>query len=469
MGATAKASPQGLEKVKQATKKRGWHKTSPAFLDAARVSAATLKRFWRGIAIGIESFQSICQAVNVDFDQVVELDESAEVVRSPLRREATSSVATAKNLTSDLHLNVPSIICEAADPDSRDRLRQSLYNQLLDSVRVLAITGLTGIGKTTLAHQLADDLQAKEYSTIYLTCDSTVPLTLTSVVHAISKYTQLDSFTLSLSELSDRLFSQKYLFILDNFEHLLTDEPNWEQTQSSLWHKFFQSVLNAPSCSSRFILTTQNTPNQIASLGRQHPARWHLCALAGLTITEQSNLFQHQGLAEAQQSDILAEIGKTYAGHPLALQTVAQDIAENYQGQAFTYWQHHTADNLHSQSPRLQQTVQLRLVQTIARLQNHIPDAFTLLGSLSRSEQPVDCLQIIQTGQDLNLATGHCRSLLDALCDRAFLTPTILQNRLHFYPHPLVRSLMLTQIHGTPNPTNTTTKQSAHIGTQPIA
>ena len=199
MGVTAKASPQGLEKVKQTITKKGWRKTSPAFSDAACVSTATLKRFWRGIPIGIDSFTSICRSVNVDFSQVVALEPSAKSARS-LSKNFSKSTPSKNHPNRDLNSNsLPSdktpktkttnTKTTKIDPNSRQRLRQSLRHQLLESVRILAITGLTGVGKTTLANQIASDLEAKGYRSIHLTCDPTAPLTLASVVHALSKIT----------------------------------------------------------------------------------------------------------------------------------------------------------------------------------------------------------------------------------------------------------------------------------------
>ncbi len=452
MGATAKASSQGLEKVKQAIAKKGWRKTSPAFSDMACVSTATLKRFWRGIPIGLDSFKFICQAVNVEFDQVVALDLWMEKARSPIP----------SNLDSNSNLSNSQL--STLDPNSRQGLRQSLRHQLLESVRVLAITGLTGIGKTTLAHQLADDLEAAGYSTIYLTCDPIVPLTLASVVHALSKCDRAAPVTFSLSGLSDRLTTQKYLFIIDNCEHLLVGDPNsdWDQFQSSLWHPFFQSILDAPSCHSRFILTSQDVPNAIDSSRQPQPARRQICALAGLIPTEQATLFQNAGLTAPHQSDCLAAIGQAYAGHPLALQTVANDIVAHYHS-ASDYWQQHNATtNLHSHSQALQLAMQPRLVQTIIRLKNQRPDAFKLLCASNRYATPITAPGWMQIAQDLALVPGCYQGLLNLLCDRAFLIPTIIQNRLHFYPHPLIRSLVLTQIHGISQTVLLRTKQSAH-------
>ena len=461
MGSTVKASPQGLEIVKQATARKGWRKTSPALLDAACVSAATLKRFWRSIPISQDSFQAICYAVGVSAAQVSELNIST------LKTPPISSKNKAQTVKIEAGAASPT-----QERESRDNLRRSLRAQLLASIRILAISGLTGIGKTKLAHQIASDLE-EDYSIIHLTCDSVAPLTLASVVHAISKCACLDNFTFNLSELSDRLFSQKYLFIIDNFEHLLcSSTPDQGQLQSDIWTKFFQSILNAPSCNSRFILTTQDTPNTlgyISNLPSQTNSKpcWKICALSGLTPTEQINLFQNtlQNISlNNPQLETILQIGKAYAGHPLALQSVADNIAQNHSN-PLDYWSDRTTNNLHNHTSQLQTHIQPRLTQTVTRLNVQRPDAFALLCASSHYPQPMTSLQWTQIGQTQNLAPNRCRELLNALQDRAFLIPSIHQNQLHFHAHPLISSLMRTQIHVRTTSTSSPSTQSARTKT----
>ena len=81
---TAKASSEGLEIIRKAIALKGWRKTSPAFCDAACVSTATLKRFWRGIPISQDSFTGVCRSVGVDIADIVEVaPELAIEILSP--------------------------------------------------------------------------------------------------------------------------------------------------------------------------------------------------------------------------------------------------------------------------------------------------------------------------------------------------------------------------------------------------
>ncbi|NJL00575.1 MAG: molecular chaperone Tir [Spirulinaceae cyanobacterium RM2_2_10] len=63
---TIRASELGLGIVEIARRKKGWTRTStPLWWDLARTSRATLRRFWRGIAIQRDAFEEICRVVGI--------------------------------------------------------------------------------------------------------------------------------------------------------------------------------------------------------------------------------------------------------------------------------------------------------------------------------------------------------------------------------------------------------------------
>ncbi len=73
MAETLKASEQGLQLVYSTIRQKGWTKTQTAlWWTEAQTSQATLRRFWRGIAIERYAFQQICRVAGVDWRMVVE-------------------------------------------------------------------------------------------------------------------------------------------------------------------------------------------------------------------------------------------------------------------------------------------------------------------------------------------------------------------------------------------------------------
>jgi energy-coupling factor transporter ATP-binding protein EcfA2 len=76
MAISFSASEKGLEIVDLARKKKGWAATADAWIQAAGTTAATLKRFRRGLPIQKDVFISICKAVGLDnWEEIV--DDSA--------------------------------------------------------------------------------------------------------------------------------------------------------------------------------------------------------------------------------------------------------------------------------------------------------------------------------------------------------------------------------------------------------
>jgi hypothetical protein len=480
---SVKASVQGLEKVKAASAKKGWHKTSPAFLDAACVSAATLKRFWRGIPIAEDSFRAICKAVHLDCDEVLDWP-----LRSPARSAFDRSRSQAFNQSTDPQstdaTDPRSTGSQATDADpwvGRADLTQSLHTQLTSTTRLVSITGLTGVGKTAIARYLASLLSAEGYTCIHIRCDQLRPPTLASIAHRIfqqgrSHKGSATPVALSLPRLVAHLQQRPYVFIFDALEGLLTPnvETGWSEFHSRIWPQFFQAILGAENCSSRFILTAQDIPNELDTLGENWPQRWCAHALEGLNADDQISLFRSFGLSPEPHSrayEYLRRMGCACAGHPLALSAIAQDIATACGGNIAAYEREHLQSiqrqsiqpsghstrtysshslhsphspylNLHSHS--LRNRVQPKLAHLLNRLKAQHPYAYDLLcAGATLDNRPKLIHSWLQSARDLPAPASQTRWLLDVLCDRAFLTPLVINNRLHFTLHPLIHSFLL--------------------------
>jgi WD40 repeat protein len=73
MASTLSASLQGLEIVDRARRHKGWNKTELAWQTRADVSKSTLDRFWMQKPIKHQNFVAICEAVGVEWEQIVDL------------------------------------------------------------------------------------------------------------------------------------------------------------------------------------------------------------------------------------------------------------------------------------------------------------------------------------------------------------------------------------------------------------
>jgi WD40 repeat protein len=83
MASTLTASAAGLEIVEQARRRKGWNKTQVAWQVTAEVSKSTLDRFWMQKPIKHQNFVAICEAMGVDWEQIVDLPaiESTKITR----------------------------------------------------------------------------------------------------------------------------------------------------------------------------------------------------------------------------------------------------------------------------------------------------------------------------------------------------------------------------------------------------
>jgi hypothetical protein len=80
MASSLRASATGLACVDQARRRKGWTKTwTAAWWESAYTSQATLRRFWRGMAIQREPFIAICEAVGIHWETIADLGAEAEV------------------------------------------------------------------------------------------------------------------------------------------------------------------------------------------------------------------------------------------------------------------------------------------------------------------------------------------------------------------------------------------------------
>jgi hypothetical protein len=455
---SVKASMTGLERVKQAAQRKGWTKTvTPAWWETANASQGTLKRFWRRIPIETETFQAICQAVGVDWEDVIEAEGS---------EMTTASASTAGLYEDDAWVG-------------RQPLTEQLIAQLKGSTRILAIAGITGIGKSALAAHLALNLQATFPEIIKLNFDCQDKSDFVSVAVRLFSHW---SITLDpeatqkseqfLSHLVNQIRSQNCLVIIDSLENLLhgDETTGWSNFRDPNWLKFFQQLLSAEDCLSRIILTSQDLPSELAEFGNRYPNFWHCQPLQGLDAEEQLELFEKSGLtfaANTLEHTYLKRIGAAYEGHPLALRVIIGEIINStFAGNVRTYWNMYGQEieeiekvqkhpeiesaedslKLDRYTRNLRRFVKQRLDKTFQRLQAEVNHAYLLLclGAVYRRGVPESFWR--KTLQALGLSEDQQVAALDALCDRYLLEQELSQNYVLLRQHNLVRSVALSHL-----------------------
>jgi hypothetical protein len=79
-------SKDGISVVEQARRMKGWKRTSNEWVQTAKASQSTLKRFLKGEAISIDCFISLCNALGIEEWQKLvdwEDNDSTRVHREP--------------------------------------------------------------------------------------------------------------------------------------------------------------------------------------------------------------------------------------------------------------------------------------------------------------------------------------------------------------------------------------------------
>lgn len=205
MEGALRASIEGLERVDQARKRRGWNRQSVAWAEAALTTVASLKLFWRRERLNREAFIGICAAISVDWKTVA--DSHLNKPRSP--------TGEAPELT---------FFC------GRTEELQTLERWVTgDRCKVVMVLGMGGMGKTTLAVQLVDRVLDQFEFVVWRSLRNAPapPVLLTDVLQALGDLT-IAADHLLLSRLMTALRQHRCLLVLDNAETVLHAEGDYE-------------------------------------------------------------------------------------------------------------------------------------------------------------------------------------------------------------------------------------------------
>lgn len=358
----------------------------------------------------------------------------------------------------------------------RETLIAELVEKLQGECRVLSIVGITGIGKTSLAGQLAKNSTLREFLP-YLKEVSFYQESSPSFT-AVAQLVLGDELLRSQPQLlatenEDALVeamilvlqSQSFLLIIDMIEVVLEpDGKDGHQFIEPVFAKFLERFVLAQKMPTRIIFTSQDRPPVMAQ-GR-FLNRYDREELRGLTETEAMELFclWDVDVEGEQNQSYLGRIIAVYEGHPLALQVIAGEIRSSpYDGSVAAYWNEYgyeveEVERLKTSgdgdpredkpnlafSGELQRLVQTRIDDTFERLRRGYPLACRLLcmGALNRkpAERRAWLLLLSRFPQEKRVLA------FETLKQRFFLETELVNDKVFYRLHGLMRRVALDKL-----------------------
>lgn len=196
---------------------------------------------------------------------------------------------------------------------------------LEDNIRIIALIGLSGIGKTPLTMQLIEEIKDNFDRIIWRNLSPT--LTLQTLQTDLNRFFTPEAETNGLS-IIENLRARRCLIILNDLQEIfasgelagtyLPDHQNYG--------KFFQQIARSPHKSCLLLLSWEK-PIDIANTENVN----HYCRtlqLHGLADSARE-IFQERGLSD---EDRWLELTELYSGNPLWLNVIANTIQELFSG-----------------------------------------------------------------------------------------------------------------------------------------
>ncbi|MCC5629110.1 ATP-binding protein [Nostoc sphaeroides CHAB 2801] len=294
-----KLSLNGLQIVKQARQEKGWTIDNPRWLEeasqilepgrdwenaevyAAGISLPTWKRFLQGNAIDASVFKAFCQVLSLNWQDLLE-------------RPLNSSLSGKTQIP-----NIPLFF-------GRRYELATLTQAIEQGTRLIAITGMGGIGKTAVAAKLAAASESSFQQTLWFGFHLTPPT--------------IDSLP---------SLPPKTLLVFDGWDRILGGDLRQRAGQYRLEYEFYAGFLRSlvqTNHSSCVILTSREQPEGLNLLSGNGAV---IFPLGGLMEGAIELLQHHQLTFDAQQWIALVN---QYGGNPLFLNMAANFIHELFAG-----------------------------------------------------------------------------------------------------------------------------------------
>jgi transcriptional regulator with XRE-family HTH domain len=376
---------------------------------------------------GNDKLIKIAQALDIELEQLEKVFNEPEMAIQEFGLD-------------NIQLNDPQVVMQRQDwgsaPDSIICYERSTeINTIKEWIeeqdcRLVTLFGLGGIGKTTVAMEIARQLKS-EFDYVFwrtLSDVSLIEIIIQDALRLFSNKKPPITITQQITKLLQYLQSHRCLLILDGIETILATGSSLQPYQNGYqaYGELLRQVAQKQhqSC---LLLVSNEKPRDIA-IWESTSASIHSYQLQGSTKVG------YRILADKQipQSSAWDELITVYQGHPLALKIVATLINELFNGDVSQFLRQNTL---------FLGDLQFILHQQYQRLSDHEKN---ILNTIAETDKPLS-LQELTAQYATQLRCSQIMDCLNSLKRRSLLEINE-NNQLNFYSiQPVVRKYIKSQ------------------------